>query len=190
MDEILFKNTSKMDENEITIFQNFALKKRVLITSILFATCFIAAGVGLCFVNLTMGIILIACGCVGGFVLLPYLMKESVKRQNNVILGEKKYLNTFEFYEDYVMISSEATSSKDSNDYHPVATQKLMYQDVFKCVIYRQRLFIFINAQQSFIVNFQGMTLHTIDELIEFLRGKGIKMVDKTKVPVPDQKVK
>ena len=180
--EILFKNTSKMDENEITLFQNYALKKRVWITSIIFALSFAALGGFLCIVSLTMGIIIIACGCVGGFVLLPYLMKESIKRQNNIILGDKKYLNTFEFFEDYVNITSEATSSKDSNDFAPVATQKLMYTDVFKCVIYKERLFIFIN--------FKGMTKNTIGELIEFLKGKGIKMIDKSNVPVPEQKVK
>lgn len=183
--DIKFKNTSKMDEKEISIFQNYALKKRILICSIVFALAFVLLGVGLYFVDLTMSIILIVCGIVGGFVLLPYLMKETVKKQNNIILGDRKYLNTFEFFDEYVNITSEATSTKESNDYQFVASQKLYYKDIFKFVTFQERLFIFINAQQSFILHYKGMTKSTAEELVEFLKGKGIKMIDKSKMPVP-----
>ena len=54
--EVLFKNTSKMNSEEVTVFQNFALKKLHLIVSIGFSLVFVAIGLLLIFfVNLTAG---------------------------------------------------------------------------------------------------------------------------------------
>ena len=188
--ELLFKNTSKIDSDEISLFQKYALKKTVLLSSIIFSTFFILLGIGLCFVDITMGVISLVAGVAGGCVLLPYLMTEAVKRQNKAILGDRKYLNTFEFYQDHIFISSEATSSLETNDYQKVASQNLYYNEIVKFVIYKERLFIFINKYQSFILNYRGMTYKTADELIEFLVQKGIKKVDKTKVVTPPVKSK
>ncbi len=188
--EVLFKNTSKMNDEEISVFQNYALKKTILITSILFTLVFCGVGAGFCFIDLTYGIIFLVCGILGGFVLIPFLMKDSVKKQNKLLLGDKKYLNTFEFCEDYIFVTSQATSSKESNDYQEVASQKIFYRDIFKFVTYKEFMFIYINARQSFILNFRGMTKGTIAEVIELLKGKGIKFVDKSSENMPSMKVK
>ncbi len=183
-EKILYKNSSKMDDEEIIIFQNYALKKTLFISSIVFTLIFIAVGIGTSFFDLTMGIVFIVCGLLGGFVLLPYLIKENVKKQNKTSLGDKRYLNTFEFYEDYIFVESKA-SAKDKNEFQQVATQKVLYKDVFKIVVYREFLFIFLNARQSLILNFKGMTFGTAGEMIEFLKTKSIKFVDKSNENTP-----
>ena len=58
LEELLFKNTSKMDEKEITIFQNFALKKVTITSSVVFALFFVALGIGLALVDLYLCLIL------------------------------------------------------------------------------------------------------------------------------------
>lgn len=179
--EVLFKNTSKMNSEEVTVFQNFALKKLHLIVSIGFSLVFVAIGLLLIFfVNLTAGIIAIASGILGGFVLLPYLLKESVKKQNMQNLGDKKYLNTFSFYDDYIIVQSEE-SEFDKKQFEEIASQKLFYNEIFQIVLFREYLFIYINEVQSFILSYKGMTKGTIAETINFLKTKGIKMIDKTK---------
>lgn len=175
--ETMFKNTSKMDHEEISIFQNSVTKKSIFVTSIVFALIFVGMGVGFSFLNLTLGIIVIVCGLLGGFVLLPYLMKETMKKQNKAMLGDKKYLNTFEFFSDHMVATSEA-SKLEEEKYEVVGTQKIYYKDIFKVVVYRERLFIFINARQSFILNFKGMTKGTAGEVVEFLKSNNVKIKD------------
>lgn len=177
MEEIIFKNTSKMDHEEISIFQNTVSKKANFITSILFALIFVGLGVGLSFVDLTLGIILIVCGVIGGFLLVPYLLKESMKKANKETLGDRKYLNTFEFYEEYFFVSTEA-SPLTQQKFEKIGSQKVYYTDLHKVVVYKERLFIFINSRQSFIFNFKGMTKGTAGEVIELFKSKNIKVKD------------
>ncbi len=182
----IFKNTSKMDDEEISLFQNFVLKKTTFISSLVFSIIFIGGGVGMCFVDLTIGIALAICGVIGGIILLPYLMKESLKKQNKITLGDRKYLNTFEFCQDYIFITSQATSSPTANDYQEIASQKVFYKDLFKFVAYKEHLFIFINQKQSFIFDYRGMTKGTAGEVVEYLKAKGVKFVDKSSVQTPN----
>ena len=177
--EVLFKNTSKMDHEEISIFQNTVMKKTMFVTSIVFALIFAGIGVGLSFWNLTFGIIVIACGVLGGFVLVPYLLKENMKKANKETLGDKKYLNTFEFFADALSVTSQA-SRLDANEYEEVGSQKIYYSDIYQVVVYKERLFIYINPRQSFIFNFKGMTQGTAGEVIDFLKTKNIKIKDKS----------
>lgn len=188
MEEIKFKNTSRMDANEISIFQSLALKKTTMLVSVLFALLFVGAGVGLAFWDLTVGIVMGVCGIAGGFFFLPYLLKENQRKQNLQLLGDRKYLNTFEFFEDYFLVSSSATENAAGKEYFEVGTQHVNYQEVYKVVTYKDRLFIFINQTQSFILNFKGMTTGTVAELVEFLKEKNIQVEDKSKVDTTPKK--
>ena len=177
MEEIIFKNISKMDHEEISIFQNSVSKKKNLITSILFALIFAGLGVGLSFIDLTLGIIIIACGVIGGFLLVPYLLKESMKKLNKETLGDRKYLNTFEFYDDFFSVSTEASPLTEQN-FEVIGTQKIYYENLYKVLVYKERLFIFINSRQSFIFDFKGMTKGTAGEVIELFKSKNVKVKD------------
>lgn len=179
MEEALFKNTSKMDHEEISVFQNSVSKKANFTTSIIFTLIFVGAGVGLAFLDLTIGIIAIACGVLGGFVFLPYLLKENMKKVNKESLGDKKYLNTFEFYGDNFVVTSEA-SPLDEQKFEVVGSQKIYYKDLHKVVVYQERLFIFINPRQSFIFNFKGMTKGTAGEVIELFKNNNVPVKDKS----------
>lgn len=188
MEELLYKNTSKMDEDEITLFQNYAMKKTTIISSATFTLFFVLLGIGLSFVILPMGIILIVCGCIGGLIFMPYLLKDSVKKQNTQNLGDRKYLNTFEFYENSVLVTTEATSSKETNDYKPIANQTINYNELYQLVVYKAHLFLFISPGQSFILSFKGMTKGTYQDVIDLIKSKGVKIIDKTNVADPATK--
>lgn len=178
-EEVIYKNTSKMDAEEIAVFQNSVTKKSIFWTSICFVLIFAGMGIGLSFIDLTLGIILIVCGLIGGFVLLPYLFKENMKKTNKEMLGDKKYLNTFDFYHDYFNVASEA-SPLESTNFEVVGSQKIYYKDLHKVVVYKERLFVFINPRQSFILNFKGMTKGTAGELIELFKSNNIKVKDQS----------
>lgn len=175
--EIIFKNTSKMNHEEISLFQNSMNKKVSLITSIIFAVIFAGIGTGLSFWDLTCGIIVVVCGLLGAFVLLPYLMKENLKKMNRETLGDKKYLNTFEFFEDCFAVTTEG-SPLDKDEYETLGTQKVYYKDLFKAVVYKQHIFIFLNPRQSFILDYKGMTKGTAGELVELLKTHNVKIKD------------
>lgn len=187
MEEVKFKNTSKLDAQELSVFQQCAMKKTYLASSILFALLFVGAGVGLAFWQLTAGLVFIVCGVVGGFLFLPYLLKENQKKQNENMLGSNTYLNTFSFYEDRVLVQSEVTSGKDDK-IEFAGEETFLYEDILKIVSYKDRLFLFINQHQAFIVNFNSMVQGTMRELISFLKDKQIKFVDKTKVDLTVKK--
>lgn len=78
------------------------------------------------------------------------------------------------------MVTSEATTSKESNDYSVNAEEKLLYSDLFQVVVYKTYIFLYINKAQSFVLNQKGMTLGTAGELILFLKDKGLKIIDKS----------
>ena len=176
--EALYKNTSKLDLKEIEMFQKFAMKKNIILISLLFTLVFVGLGVGVSFFELTLGIVVIVCGVLGGFVLLPFLMKDNLKKQNAKNFGNQKYLNTFDFTEEYVLITSES-ASEGSNDYKQLASQKLDYSNIYRGVLYREHLYLYISAQQCFIIDYRGMTKGTIAELIDFLKTKNVKIIDK-----------
>lgn len=187
MEEIKFKNTSKLDAQELSVFQQCAMKKTYLASSILFALLFVGAGVGLAFWQLVAGIIFIVCGLLGGFFFLPYLLKENQKKQNESVLGSSKYLNTFSFYEDYVHIQSEVTNGKD-NEFELAGEETLKYEDILKIVAYKDRLFLFVDQRQAFIVNSGSMTQGSALELESFLKSKKISFVDKTRIDLQPKK--
>ena len=178
-EEAIYRNTSKMDAQEIALFQAFAMKRVNIWASILFAVIFVGIGIGVSFIELTFGIITIACGILGGFVLLPYLMKASVQKQNERNTDERKYLNTFDFFEEYVIVSTQS-AMPNSNDYQEIASQKLFYTDIPQALLYKDHIFLYLSSNQAFIINYKGMTKGTISEVIEFLKSKNIKILDKS----------
>ena len=93
--EPLFKNTSKINEEELTKYQLKLLKKTIILFAAVVILISLGAGIPiLIFVNEFVGGAIIVLGALGGAVLLPYLLKDSVKKQNAKVLGDRKYLNT------------------------------------------------------------------------------------------------
>ena len=73
--DLLFYNTTKLTEEEITAFQTFAMKKDNLWASIFISLLSVGLGVGLIFVNTYVGVAIIIAGLLGGLVLFPYITK-------------------------------------------------------------------------------------------------------------------
>ena len=176
--EMLFKNTSKLDDKEIASFQTFAMKKVNLTASILFTTVFVAIGIGVSFIQIIYGLISLACGVIGGFVLLPYLMKESLKKHNEKNFDGRKYLNTYAFFDEYVTITSEQ-AMPGSNEYKEIASKNLEYIDIYQVVLRDDHLYLYLDSYQAFILDYKGMTKGTATELIALLKEKCFKVINK-----------
>ena len=178
MEEPLFKNTSRMDEKEIQEFQSFALKKTMTLYSVIIALVCLGAGIGLYFVSSYLGIAVAVIGLLGAFVLFPYVIKESIKKQNSDVFANKKFLNTFEFFKNDMLVTSEQ-ADVESSKFERNAEEKVNYKDLYKVVVYFPYVFIYINESQSFILNQKGMTKGTVEELLKFLSQNGLKITIK-----------
>lgn len=180
MEELLFKNTSRINEQELTKFQLKMLKVPIILFAAAIILISIGAGVPIIiFLNEFAGGALIIFGAIGGGVLLPYLIKDSVKKQNASVLGDRKYLNTFEFYEDKMIIINSATKSLDDNDYTEIARAEVEISNIYRLLLDNIYIFIYLDKKQSLFLDQRGMTKGTAGELVEFLQNKGIKVIKK-----------
>lgn len=171
--ELIFKNTTTLNESDITTFQLFALKKHTIFISAMITIVLVGLGVGLCFVNTYVGVAILIAGIVGGIIFFPYLSKEQIKRQNAVLFNGGKYVNVFDFYDDKMKVTN--VDEERDEDYF----QTFEYSTLYQVVDYQEFLFIYVNKNQSFLLLKTGMNKGTIAELIEFLKNKKIKYVDK-----------
>ena len=162
--DLLFYNTTKLTEEEITAFQTFAMKKDNLWASIFISLLSVGLGVGLIFVNTYVGVAIIIAGLLGGLVLFPYITKEQLKRQNLEMFEDGKYINTFEFYEDYLKVTNIDGNKTEENS----ISQEFKYDELYKFTLYKQYLFIFENKFQGFILAQTCMTIGIIGDLVDF----------------------
>lgn len=175
-EKLLFKNTSRLGKEEIDVFQNLAVKRTSLVTSLFILFICVGAGIGLYFVHMALGIGFIVAGVLGA-IIMPYVVKETVKKQNQEIFNFKdtKYLNSFEFYEDKIVVLNEIAKA-DSDTYEEKGKDIIKYSDIDHAVVYGIYIFIFINKYQSVILNQKGMTEGVAADLIEYMKSKGIKV--------------
>ena len=127
------------------------------------------------------------CGVLGGAFIMPYMITDGIKKQNQQMFDNKKCLNNFEFYNDHIKITSEVTT-KDSNEYVESANEVLLYLDVYQVAVYKTYIFIYINKRQSYILNQKGMTKGVVADLLDFLKSKNIKIKDKSNLSEPIKK--
>ena len=176
--KLLFKNTSKMDGKEIENVQAVKIKKMMFATSIALFIAFTAIGIGAYFWETFLGVAIIVVGAFGSLCFYPYLVKSNLKKQNEMIFKGKKYLNHFEFYEEEIFVTSEV-SGENENQYEEKASEKFLYNEITKVVVYKQYLFLYLNNVQSLILNQKGMTTGVVADLIEFFKNKNIKVIQK-----------
>ena len=112
-------------------------------------------------------------GLLGAFVLFPYVMKDNVKKNNQKLFSGKKFLNTFEFYEDRVVITCEE-AEENSNEYTAKREETIAYEDLYKLEVHEPYVFIYVDNVQSLLLNEKGMTKGVIADLLEFLKSKGL----------------
>lgn len=174
-ENILFLNTTKLKEEDITAFQTFAMKKYSLFIAIAITVVFGGLGIGLCFVNTYVGVAILLAGIIGGLFFFPYLSKNQIKTQNTAIFDGKDYTNTFEFYEDHLKVTNI-----DGAEPEKEISQEFSYDELYKLVTFKNYVCLYINKNQSFLLSYTGMKKGTIAELIDFLKAKNIKFQDKT----------
>lgn len=174
-EDILYMNTTKLKEEDITAFQTFAMKKYSLFIAIAITVVFGGLGIGLCFVNTYVGVAILLAGIIGGLFFFPYLSKNQIKTQNATIFDGKDYSNTFEFYSDHLKVTNIDGAQPEKK-----ISQEFSYNELYKLVTFKNYVCLYINKNQSFLLSYTGMKKGTIAELIDFLKAKNIKSQDKT----------
>ncbi len=171
--DLFFKNITTLNESDITSFQLFALKRHTIIVATIITILLCGLGAGLCFVNTYVGSAIIIAGIVGGVFFFPYLSREQIKKQNAVLFSGGKYVNEFDFYENHMKVTN--IDEEREEDYY----QTFEYQNIYKLVDFQDFIFIYVSKNQSFLILKTEMNKGTITELIDFLKNKNIKYVDK-----------
>lgn len=172
--EALFSNKSSLDKQSVEKFNKLIGKKlsgyAILLVMVF---CGVVGGL-LCLVNLFLGIAVIGVGALIGCPLAVYLIKDAMKKDAEKLLGGKKYLVNFDFYDDKVSIRAEEASD-GSNKYSFSGEEEFSYQDILKVIVNDVEIYI-QRAGQANILDQRGMTHGTAGELIAFLTSKGLKI--------------
>lgn len=177
MEDVLFKNVSAMGEKESKALIKVSSKKSVITFGLFFPLLFVIFGVVFILLkDIDFAIIMFVAGAVFA-ILFPLLFLLSAKQANKQIIGGRRLLNTFEFKEDILVISTEDLGAGITS-----GTSNLLYKDILKCVLTNEYIFLFINARQSFILDVNGMVQGDTEGLIEFLKTKLQKFEDKRKL--------
>ena len=95
------------------------------------------------------------------------------------MLGDRKYLNTFEFYEDKMIIINSATDNFADNTYKEIARAEIPNANIYRILLDNIYIFIYLDKKQSLFLDQRGMTKGTAGELAEFLQNKGVKVIKK-----------
>ena len=182
--DTLYENSSSLDADEITAFQNYMLKKTSMAIAIAIAVFFAAVGIGLAFLNTYVGVSILIAGIIGGLIIFPYISKESMKKQNAELFGGKNYVVNFKFSSSGMeVVNIDQTDPMNVKE----AGQSFAFNEIFKAVVYKTHIFIFTNRHQSFILDQKGMTKGTAGEVLEVLKNNGVKVVDKSALPEPQK---
>ena len=174
-EKVLFKNTTKLNENDVINFQKDSIKKISFIYGLVIFLICLGAGVGLYFVNSFLGIAMIVLGAVGGFAIFPYSTKTYSTRSNAENFYGIKSTNYYEFYQDEFIVKGEI-ADLESQKKKDLAEEKYKYEDVVKVSVIKNYICIFISKSQSFVLDKRGMTKGVCADLISFFKEKQIKV--------------
>lgn len=169
-----FTNKTDINNEELYKFQLLELKKFIYLSSSLLGIVSIIVGLlFLFFVKLYLGVIVIILGMVCAVFLLPFIIKDGIKKQNERLFTQNKIINEYEFYEDFFSVKAKLQREDGIEE---EKTEKYEYKNLFKISDYSIFIFIYINSRQSFILDKRKMIKGTSGELIEFLQSKNIKI--------------
>ena len=171
--ELLYKNTTKLSEQAITSFQIFAMKKTTWLIATLITVVFGGLGIGLCFVNTYIGVAVLIAGILGGVIFFPYLVRSQIKKQNELIFQGGINVNEFEFYENQLIVTNIDKNSESD------IFQSYLYKDLNKIIEFADYVAIYINKNQSYLLDKRGMNKGTISEVLSLLKQNNIQYIDK-----------
>lgn len=177
-EKVLFKNTTKLNENDVAAFQKDVIKKISFTYGVIIFLICLGAGVGLYFVNSFLGIATIVLGAVGGFAIFPYSTKTYSTRSNTENFFGIKSTNYFEFYQDEFIVKGEIADI-ESRKKKELQEEKYSYAEVVKVTVIKNYICIFINKSQSFVLDKRGMTKGVCEDLIFLFKEKQIKVKEK-----------
>lgn len=171
-EEVLFTNVTNLDaEKESKLTQKTA-KKTIFLWSTLLFLVMAGAGAGLIFVNITLGVITIACGVLGGYVLLPYILKDGIKKGAQTKYGGQKYTYTYQFYSDRMEVSIVCDNNKDV-----IENEVVNYSDFLRVKVLTETVVVFTKQGMSFSFDFKAMKKGTIVDVLKFFKEKEINTI-------------
>ena len=175
---VLYKNVSGVGSKESKALMKIAIWNPMLISAVAFPLSIALLGVvWLLEGDLTFAIIMFVLA-VALAIFCPLLFILVFNHNSKKLIGGRRLLNTFEFYEDHLAVKTENIIETESI---VTGTSNIIYQNLFKVVVNKEYIFIFINKQQSFILDQKGMVEGDVNGLLEFLKGKVARFKDKRK---------
>lgn len=170
----LFTNKSLLNKEVVEKFNKFMGKKLSVSACLIVIGFSVVVGGLLCLANLFLGISVVGIGLIIGCPLTTLLIKDTMKKDTQRLLGGKKFLLNFEFFENEILIKAES-SPEAENKFSFEGEEKIGYEEITKAVVVDTDIYVY-RVGQANIVDQRGMTHGTAGELIEFLSNKKIKI--------------
>ena len=149
------------------------MKKITWLIATLITVVFGGLGIGLCFVNTYIGVAVLIAGILGGVIFFPYLVRSQIKKQNELIFQGGINVNEFEFYENQLIVTNIDKNSESD------IFQSYLYKDLNKIIEFADYVAIYINKNQSYLLDKRGMNKGTISEVLSLLKQNNIQYIDK-----------
>lgn len=181
-----YTNVSGLGEKEIK-----ALTKETLLQPILFGCLYVpllmfALG-GCCFTfDWEFAIIFFVFGGLMAIV-YPIILMANLKKSHKKMLEAGKILNRFSFTEESLQVESQR-KTPGSEEYLTIGTSTHFYSELYRVLVTQDYIYLFINKQQSYVLDRVGMIDGTSAELIEFLQAKVKRFKVKNKTPKQENK--
>ncbi len=173
---VRYENTTNFSGKEVTSFTSFVTRPIFIKLAVALFVLFVGMGFYMFFVMdaLVTAIIMWSLGVVSVAV-MPFTYKHTVLKgvRNNTMCSSSTYMN-YKFEDGGVKISTRKGDVE-------VAMLALDYRHIVKILQVQHYLFIFVTDTQAYILDVNGMTSGKANNLIDFLKSKHIKYVNKNK---------
>lgn len=164
------KNTTKQSMQEVNALNSYATWGPFWKIEIGVLLVTFVIGVILHINHIGAGIHIFAYGVLFAILypILMVIMVNATNKNHNAFL-KNNTVNHYEITEDYFIENTE-------QDGEIISVTKLTYDKFVKCVDYKNYIFLFITKAQAYILDKDGMTVGTVEGLMEFIEKKGIKI--------------
>ena len=175
--EALFENTTFLNRDDLYKYQKSEVKKFILLASGLLLLVTIGISVPLAlFVEIYLGAIMLIIGAVCSVVLLPYIINDSIKKQNAQLFSQTDIAIEFAFFQDEFSVQAKQNGESEKS-----ASESYNYSQIAKVSLYNVYMFIYTSPRTSLVLDRRNMTKGTSGEVVDLFKSHGVKVIDKTK---------
>lgn len=177
-DEVLFKNVSAIRKKEINALFKLTAIKPLLLGGVCCPLILIALGVVWFLTGFEDTAIWLFCFGGAFLIVYPLFFCLGIRKMNSKLIDGKRLVNTFEFKQDGLVVTSENLAGTERV---LVGTSNIPYGELFKVVCTNDYMFLFVDRQQSFILDYEGMLQGDAEQFIQFMKSKAGQLKDKRK---------